>query len=343
MEMITSYKDHNYPIVMYPGSIERLHMLDYDKIIYIVDEVVYERFEVELAEVISGYIIKVKAGERLKTFAQYQYYAEYILNLNITRNTCLVAIGGGTVGDFVGFLAATLLRGISYIQVPTTLLAHDSAIGGKVGINAASGKNLIGAFKRPVEVIFDTNFLKELSYSEKLSGFGEIIKHASLTSEEAVFDLMQDIPNRQSLEQLQNVEKWLMHGMQLKLNFVIEDEYEGHARKFLNLGHTFGHALEFAHKIPHGQAVMIGLLYALILSEKDVTKVLQWYRQLELQYPKWFDFETYYKFIQKDKKIIDGNIQFVTVRDGLNVETVSKDKMEEVFNKMIQLTGGAYD
>ena len=110
----------------------------------------------------------------MKSFEHYQQTLEHLLEYNLTRNTCLVAIGGGATGDFTGFLASSLLRGVDFIQVPTTILAHDSSVGGKVGINSIHGKNLIGAFYRP-KVIYDLNFLATLPYDEILSGYLKFI------------------------------------------------------------------------------------------------------------------------------------------------------------------------
>ena len=129
--------------------------------------------------------IIIPAGEQSKTFAQYQQTIESLLSKQLTRNTCIIALGGGATGDFAGFIAATLLRGVGFIQVPTTILAHDSSVGGKVGINSQHGKNLIGAFYRPNAVIYDLDFLETLPYSEILSGYAEVYKHALLNGKEA--------------------------------------------------------------------------------------------------------------------------------------------------------------
>ena len=146
MELTTTYDTNNYPIIVEHGAFQYLSSVtdDYDKIFVIVDEYVDFNFKAKINDYVTAqHAIKITipAGERTKSFDHYHQVIEQILSYQPTRETCLVAIGGGATGDFTGFLAATLLRGVHFIQVPTTILAHDSSVGGKVGINSQHGKN----------------------------------------------------------------------------------------------------------------------------------------------------------------------------------------------------------
>lgn len=190
---------------------------------------------------------------------------EELLAAGIKRNSLLVVIGGGATGDAGGFIASIVLRGVDYIHVPTTLLAHDSAIGGKTAINSEHGKNLIGAFYRPKAVIYDLEFLDSLPRAEVLSGFGEVYKHAMLNSPELFEELVNITADSIDVDELP---AFIIKGIETKMKIVIEDEHESGSRKFLNLGHTLAHAVEYKYKIPHGQTVMLGIIAALYISNE---------------------------------------------------------------------------
>ena len=195
------------------------------------------------------------AGERSKTLETYAELVRGFAALGLTRSDVAYALGGGVVGDLTGFAAATYMRGIDFIQVPTTLLAMvDSSIGGKTGVDIPEGKNLVGAFHLPKKIIRDVKFLETLPEKEMKNGLAEMIKTAVLFDPE-MFSALSSLPALPSLVQLiDRTAGW-------KAKIVDEDFKEGGKRKLLNLGHTFGHAIEkvsdFA--IPHGEAVAIGM------------------------------------------------------------------------------------
>ncbi len=212
----------------------------------------------------------VAAGEQAKSFANYHDLCERILALQPDRHTAIIALGGGVVGDLAGFVAATLLRGVPFVQIPTTLLAQvDSSVGGKVAINSNAGKNLVGAFYQPKIVLMDLSTLATLAPAELLSGYGEVLKYGLLG--DAVFyeQLIQSggvfeiVKNSQTLQQI------IKHCCRMKAKIVAEDEREVGVRAHLNLGHTFAHAIEKAtnYNASHGQAVALGCLMAMRLSE----------------------------------------------------------------------------
>ncbi|MBO2534751.1 3-dehydroquinate synthase [Rummeliibacillus suwonensis] len=269
-------------------------------------------------------VFVLPGGEACKTFDHYFAAQTFLLEKKCTRKSFLFAFGGGAVGDLTGFVAATFMRGVPFIQIPTTILAHDSAVGGKTAINHPLGKNMIGAFYQPEGVIYDIDFLESLPQREIRSGMAEVIKHALISDEKWLQQLM-DYPSILSLSKEQ-LEHNLEQGIRVKANIVEQDEEEHSVRKYLNFGHTYGHAIEAASgfgKVAHGEAVMIGMVYALLLSERygDIThsftkKFLQF--ALSNGYPfeavRKFTFDELLSYLMKDKKAEYGHLQFVLLR-----------------------------
>ena len=247
------------------------------------------------------------AGEKSKTLETYAELVRGFAALELTRTDVVYALGGGVVGDLAGFAAATYMRGIDFIQVPTTLLAMvDSSIGGKTGVDIPEGKNLVGAFHLPKRIIRDVRFLETLPEKELKNGLAEMIKTAVLFDPE-MFEILQEarkapLPLAKLVERCAN---W-------KQKIVDEDFKEGGKRKLLNLGHTFGHAIEKASDfaIPHGAAVAIGMR----IVGKDVPeigKILDAYG-----YPKYegFDDAKILEAIRGDKKRSGDTITLVVPR-----------------------------
>ncbi|WP_031544840.1 3-dehydroquinate synthase [Salinicoccus luteus] len=267
MEIRTNYADDNYTIHVDHGILES-HLADYsegyDDVHFLVDQNVYELYKNSVLSFIDSPII-LEGGEASKSFDAFKHITEVLLERGIQRHHLIVVVGGGAAGDAGGFAAATVLRGVDYIQVPTTLLAHDSSIGGKTAINSIHGKNLIGVFYRPKAVIYDLTFLETLPNDEILSGFGEVFKHALLNSEESVRDLMAKTRQEISLDVMK---PFIISGIETKMHHVLNDEKESGIRKYLNLGHTLGHAIEYKYKMPHGIAVVLGLYFMMFLSNR---------------------------------------------------------------------------
>ncbi|ARJ51878.1 3-dehydroquinate synthase [Staphylococcus lutrae] len=315
MRLTTTYPNHNYPIIIEKDAFEQLadFTSSYQQTFVFVDEKVYAKWQNKIDSFVNAHqsvCFQIPAGEQVKYMSHYEEYVEALLAHQPTRNTCIIAVGGGATGDFVGFLAATLLRGVDFIQVPTTILAHDSSIGGKVGINTQHGKNLIGAFHRPKAVLYDLAFLDSLPFSEVLSGFGEVYKHALLQSEAAVRELESVYSDAAQLQQLHEIDRFLISGIQTKLQIVINDENERGQRQYLNLGHTFGHAIEYAHQMAHGHAVMIGIAFQFIVANHllqthyQVSHVLSYFKSLgyHLDVIEKFEFEPLLDLMLQDKK-----------------------------------------
>lgn len=268
-------------------------------------------------------VFVMPAGESCKSFENYSAVQTFLLQQKCTRKSLVVAFGGGAVGDLAGFVAATYMRGIPFIQVPTTILAHDSAVGGKTAINHPLGKNMIGAFYQPQAVLYDIQLLESLSKREVRSGMAEVIKHAMISNPFWLVELMQENVTEITDEKLIS---HLADGVKVKASIVEQDETEQSVRKFLNLGHTYGHAMEAAAGyggLAHGDAVIIGLVYCLLLSEK--------FGQIDRQFTKQFlqfahnngypfeavnnyTFDELVEFLLKDKKADYGELQFVLLQ-----------------------------
>ncbi|MFP5099463.1 3-dehydroquinate synthase [Staphylococcus equorum] len=350
MKLETTYTSNNYPIILEHHALDQLHQYinDYKDVVLVVDETVNNNWNEKIDFISSEYgahKLIIPSGETTKSLAFYEETIEVLLSKQLTRDTCLIAVGGGATGDFTGFLAATLLRGVDFIQVPTTILAHDSSVGGKVGINSKHGKNLIGAFYRPNAVIYDLNFLTTLPYGEILSGYAEVYKHALLSDMEAVQNIETQYSDQPALASLNEIEYYLFKGIQTKLNIIVKDEKESNVRKFLNLGHTFGHAVEYNFKIPHGHAVMIGIIYQFIVANKVLNRdfdISHYFNYLvSLNYPldiiNEFEFETLYQLMLKDKKNDQQGIQMVLL-DGIGnpvVKHIDKPTLLHAFTDFL--------
>lgn len=274
----------------------------------------------------SVHELSVKAGESLKTLSSLNRIYHFLVKNKADRNSIVLALGGGTIGDVAGFVASTYMRGIAWVGVPTTLLAQvDSSVGGKTGINLGDGKNLVGSFYQPQLVICDTNYLSTLHHREVVSGFGEVIKYA-LTYDSLLFDYC-----KKNLEQILGLDQKVLpflvkRSLQWKVQAVEKDELDLHGvREVLNFGHTFGHALEaiFSYKrYKHGEAVLWGIRFALALSvikkdlsEEDFMRINSLLMELRIPaLPQKLNFQKMIKLMHKDKKAQRGVIHFVLLK-----------------------------
>ena len=202
-------------------------------------------------------LITLPAGEAHKNLATIQTLYDNFLDAKLDRSGIVVALGGGVIGDMAGFAAATYLRGVRFVQIPTSLLAMvDSSVGGKTGVDLPQGKNLVGAFKQPELVIIDPELLATLPAEEFRNGLGEVIKHGIIQDTRLFAQLEGDGPA--------SLESMIARALRVKIGVVERDPFEQGERAYLNLGHTFGHAIEqvSGYALPHGQAVALGLIAA---------------------------------------------------------------------------------
>ncbi|MBU2645494.1 3-dehydroquinate synthase [bacterium] len=226
----------------------------------------YPEFEQTfLPEKLESECLILPDGEQYKTLETVSRIFDFLVDKKANRKSILIAFGGGVIGDIAGFAASAFMRGIAYIQIPTTLLSQvDSGIGGKTGINHKAGKNLIGAFKQPLQTIVDVDFLKTLPEREFIAGYAELIKHGFIR-DPYLFQLL----NHKNLNELKSDEELLIESIfrscEVKARVVEADEKETSQRAILNFGHTLGHFLE-THtnykQFLHGEAVIIGMDYA---------------------------------------------------------------------------------
>lgn len=300
----------------------------------VVDKNVYQLYSTQIDILVNNHkekinIFVIEVSEKLKSFTTMQNIYKELIDNDYSRDTLLVAIGGGIVGDVCGFVAATFSRGIQYIQVPTTLLATvDSSVGGKTGINFGNTKNIIGAFNQPNFVLIDIDFIQTLKREEILSGLGEIVKYAFLTDKffykyvsnniDKVFDKNPSV-----------LTKLISESVKFKGDVVVNDEKEQAIRKVLNLGHTFAHAFEVEtkYKLKHGQAVIVGIAAAIFLSYRlELISNSKMANLLELIYRfkdeisfGEINFDNAISVMQRDKKNRDGKIRFVLLKDVGNI------------------------
>lgn len=269
-------------------------------------------------------LITVPAGEKSKRLAMVETCYDQLAAHRLERKSFIVALGGGVVGDLAGFVAATYLRGIPFVQVPTTLLAQvDSSVGGKTGVNLKSGKNLVGAFYQPQLVLCDLDALKTLPKREYLSGFGEIIKYGVIYDAILFAQLERNLPKLLQREPtiLRNV---IARCCEIKADVVGQDETESGLRAILNFGHTIGHAIENSSgygKFLHGEAIAIGQVAAARLSENilglpsgDVERIRKLFVGAGLPVKIKLDSARRKKLfaaMKLDKKVSGGEIKFV--------------------------------
>jgi 3-dehydroquinate synthase len=274
--------------------------------------------------------IVVPAGEASKSFTQFENICESIIAAKIERSDLAVALGGGVIGDLAGFAAACVRRGLDFVQVPTTLLAQvDSSVGGKTGINSRHGKNLIGAFHQPALVIADTALLDTLSPREFRAGYAEVVKYGLLG--DAGFFNWLEANAAEVFSGGSAREHAIAVCCRAKAAIVARDERETGERALLNLGHTFGHALEagcgFSQRLLHGEAVALGMVMAFDFSVKKGLASGQDAQRMRAHLAKValpthvkevpggvLSVDTLMQLIAQDKKVKRGNLTFILVR-----------------------------
>lgn len=287
-------------------------------------------------------VIILPDGERYKTLETLSLVFDRLLRDKHSRTTTLIALGGGVIGDMTGFAAAAYQRGVAFIQIPTTLLAQvDSSVGGKTGVNHILGKNMIGAFHQPSCVLIDIATLKTLPEREFRSGFAEVLKYG-LIADSAFFEWIEAHLDGVAARNPDDLIYAINVSCKTKAAIVALDEREDGIRALLNLGHTFGHAIESWQKylgLLHGEAVSVGILMAAVLSrnlgllpEREVVRIRTVLEAIGLPVlaPAGMTPEVFFEYMQRDKKVVDGRIRLIllgAIGKGMIFENAGKDEI----------------
>jgi 3-dehydroquinate synthase len=338
--LIAGQKKDQYRIIIGQNSISKKNLSplikSHKKVLLISDDGVPKDIinkVISLSRASSKvYTIILDHGEKAKSLSNFQNIINLLIDYKFDRSDGIIAVGGGVVGDISGFVASTYLRGISFIQIPTTLLAQvDSSVGGKTAINIPAGKNLVGTFYNPKGVIIDTNVLHTLSSRQFNAGLAEVIKYGLIQNKYLLSLLEKNVAailNRNH----KIIEEVIFESIKTKAEIVTKDEKETGIRALLNFGHTFGHAIE-AHgkykKILHGEAVAKGMLIASkismsegLINEKDLLKIQNLLLSYNFNLSINYDYMDLKPFIFRDKKVQRGSLNLVLLK-GISQGIVS--------------------
>lgn len=334
------FQEKSYPIIIENEPIPDLRkkLFEYleDRNYLVVISQKVEKLYGKLLDIPKQNKFILKDGEKEKNFKTYQKIINSALKLQLNRKGTIVAIGGGVAGDLAGFVASTYMRGIKFIQVPTTLLAAvDSSVGGKTAVDTGFGKNLVGTFYQPDIVFINPKFLKTLDERQYKSGLGEVVKYAFIEKSclcEEEFNLINFL--NENLDKINDRDEKILLKLieiciKLKKSVVEKDEKENNLRRILNFGHTFAHAAEKItnYKYTHGEAVAQGIIFAFAVAEKNNLTDKN-YNFLAQDLIKKFDFrklplfktDRLLKIMQTDKKADKESIRFVLPVDYSKVE-----------------------
>ncbi len=355
-------KSNPYKVLIEKGSIKligseliRLGIKKSTKILVVSNPVVANHYgDLVLGKLKeSGFeanLLIIEAGEDKKNQASISLIHDSAYENNLERTSLMIALGGGVIGDMTGFAASTWLRGISFIQIPTTLLSMvDASVGGKTGINHPQGKNLIGAFHQPKLVLIDTKTLNTLPSREFKAGMAEVIKYGVIVDKE----LFKKLEDADCIDNLKLIPDDLLldiiyHSVQAKALIVEKDELEGGLRAILNYGHTFGHAIEALsgyEQWVHGEAVAIGMIAIGELAiKKKFWTIKENTRQqdlllkagLPISWPN-LDIDKVINALKSDKKVREGNIRFVMPLSIGNVKIVDSISIKELYDFLSEL------
>lgn len=353
-ELQVGLGDRSYPIIIDNGCLQRVGEDLLTKNIakryaVVADDMVADLYgDLVMANLkvagISAELLVFPHGEANKTLQTIGDLAGSLARLGFDRKDALIGLGGGVTGDITGFLAASYMRGIPFVQLPTTLLAQvDSSVGGKTGVDIPEGKNLVGAFYQPKAVYIDTTVLKTLPPEELLGGLGEVIKYGVIRDKEFFHFLRENRLGILNLEP-ELIKKTVRICCKIKSEVVSEDEREGGVRRILNYGHTIGHAVEGAsdYTLIHGLAVSIGMVAAAKLAElngllekddcRQIIDILESY-DMPVVVPSSLDRARIKKYLLTDKKTVGGKVFYVLPTEiGKTVVTdkVTEKQVDEV-------------
>lgn len=351
-EIKVSYSNGEYPVRMYKDfhglRLELEKISNVSRFIIISERSISQTYNKYIESELKGYSVPIdqifiKGGEKNKHISRMKRVFNELIDLGADRKSVIIALGGGVVGDYSGFIAATYQRGIRFIQIPTTLLSCvDSSVGGKVAVNVDKGKNMVGAFHQPELVYIPMFALSTLPEREWSCGLAEMLKHSLLAGGE----MWQDFKSHERKDikvDSEILRKMILDSIRFKASVVAQDEKEGGIRQILNLGHTTAHAIESLtryKKYSHGEAVAIGLITALILSNKigfsidkveTVTRIMEKYNLPINDNSKPSDI---IKHMQHDKKKVGNDLKFVLLEDVGNPKFAVTVSSKEILSAL---------
>ena len=332
-QILIKTKSKKYKIFIEEGSINtylKSELRTDSKKFIIVDSKVSKKINKIIKNKKNVFLITVKGSEKLKSINSYWKIISKLLQKKIDRSSTIISIGGGTVGDLCGFISNTILRGVKFSLIPTTLLSQvDSSIGGKNGINSKYGKNLIGTFYQPDIVIIDPTILRSLPLKQLRTGYAEIVKHALINDKNFYIWLKKNLKNILLLKK-NPLCYAILKSIKIKEKYVTSDEKEklvnSSSRAMLNFGHTFGHALESINKyrsnLTHGEAISIGIILATKISYRmknirrsELDDIIYHFKQAGLPYStKSMINNKLYKAITADKKNTNNKINLILLK-----------------------------
>lgn len=309
-KMVVSLNENSYPIYIEHHLLSHLsEYLDSNRRYVIIADDGIPRKWVDLvsSQIPDGKVLRFAQGEASKSFDTFAALMTQLAELKLTRKDCLIALGGGVTGDLCGFLAACYMRGIDYIQIPTTVLSQvDSSVGGKTAIDVGTMKNLCGAFWQPEAVFIDPEVLSTLDPRQISAGLAEALKMSIVFDKSLLEEFEKEKPD---------FDRIIERSIDLKRQIVQEDEKEGGRRKLLNFGHTIGHAIEASfpeHDYLHGECVGMGMLY-FIEDEELKKRVAGILKSLNLPEIPDYDKEAVKEYMKHDKKSLAGGIDAIFV------------------------------
>lgn len=327
LNVISKTKDINYPIIIERNALNKVNEyfnLDNKKVLIITDDGVPKKYlETLVSKIDNTYTYVIKQGEASKNFDNYKNILEFMVKNKFTRTDCVIALGGGVVGDLSGFVSGSYMRGITFYNIPTTLLSQvDSSIGGKCAIDFLGVKNNIGCFNSPKWVLIDPTTLDTLSDRQKNAGLAEVIKMA-LTSNK---DLFEYILNNDAFS---NIDYVIKEALEIKKYVVENDPFEENLRKVLNFGHTIGHAIESIENgnLLHGECVALGMTYMIDKSIKNV--LIEALSKYNLPTNTNIDIEKIIDLIKVDKKA-SGNMVSIVYVEKIGSFEFRKIKIDEL-------------
>lgn len=345
--------ERSYPIFIQADLLQQENLiapyLKTNKVVLVTNDVVEPLYAQSIINSLSGFEVEtivLPDGEQHKNLQSFEAVITRLLEMSAARDTTLVALGGGVVGDLTGFVAASFQRGMPFIQIPTTLLSQvDSSVGGKTAVNHPLGKNMIGAFYQPKAVFIDTRSLATLPKREFSAGMAEVIKYG-IIYDATFFAWLEDNQQAIKAQEPKVLQTMIQRCCEIKAEIVAIDERESGLRALLNLGHTFGHAIEAEQgygKWLHGEAVAAGIVLASDTAQKmnwldpsEFRRIVTFLQAFDLpiEAPKEMGFDAFVKHMRHDKKVQAGKLNFVIPR-GIGQAVVTSEVTDSLLRAVL--------